>query len=93
MRASGWHPLPAEVTAESPLLSHPPHLPAAVQTGRESLPASFLKLGLGKGRKGLALGGRDIVAWPSGGGGSSGGASKGTKQWTCLDSSSFAAQS
>lgn len=69
---------PSMQKSQRRVLSRPTPLtsPAAVQTGRESLPASFLKLGLGKGRKGLALGGRDIGPWPSGGGGSSGGASK-----------------
>lgn len=69
---------PSLQKSQQRVLSRPTPLtsPAAIQTGRESLPASFLKLGLDRGRKGLALGGRDTGAWPSGGGGSSGGTSK-----------------
>ena len=57
------------------VLPHPPPLtsPAALQTGRESLPARFLELGLDRRRKGLALGEGSIGVWPSGGGRGGGG--------------------
>lgn len=56
----GGPPSFLQESQQSSPLPLPPIPPAAVQIGRESLPACFLELGLDRGRKGSALGGRSV---------------------------------